>query len=149
MLNSSMFKTKTYLRLRFKTVQKKIKEGKNKALYRVAGLIRTTAKHSMRKRPGPSQAGSPPHAHTRTGLRVINFVVDQARSSAIVGPMKFPSSNFFNEPVPHIQEFGATVAHRRKYYTYPERSFMGWTLKKLTAEGKIPRQFSVYIGRAL
>lgn len=142
-------RARVILNLRFRAVQKKIKDGKNRGLYRVAGLIRTSAKRSMRLRPGPSRAGSPPHAHTRAGLRQIMFHVDQNQSAALVGPVKFSRYNSLSEPVPHVQEFGGTFLSVRKPKTYPERSYMGHTLKKLHREGKIPRQFVVSMGRIL
>lgn len=144
-----MLKYRTYLRLNFRKVSKRVEDGKIRGLYRVSGLVRTTAKRSMRLRQGPANAGSPPHAHTRVGLRLIQFHVDRNVSSSIVGPVKFASSNFFNEPVPHVQEFGGIYYNRRRFYNYPERSYMGWTIKKLYREGKIPRGFALNIGVAL
>lgn len=141
------FKTRMYFNLRFNNVTRRVKRGKRNALYQVAGLVRTATKRSMRTRAGPSRPGSPPHAHTRGGLRVINFVVDEAANAALVGPIKFPGSNFFNEPVPHIQEFGGNFSHRRRFFYYPPRSYMNYTVEKLKRTGKIPKAFAVNIGR--
>lgn len=101
----------------------------------------------MRK--GASRPGNPPHAHTRTGLRAIEFVVDSAADAAIVGPIKFASSRFFDQPVPHIQEFGGIFRSRRSVSSYPERSYMYRTLKKLTAAGLLPREFSYGMAQVL
>jgi hypothetical protein len=103
----------------------------------------------MRLRPGPSSPGKPPHAHSRNGLRVIQFVVDEAAGAALIGPVKFAFSSYFNQPTTYIQEFGGTFIARRGYYTYPERSYMGYTLKKLVASGKIPKQFTVSLAEVL
>ncbi len=133
-------------------LNKQIRVGRNRGLYRVAGLIRTSTKRSMRLRARASVAGSPPHAHTRAGLRQIEFIVDDAAGAALVGPIKFSGSNFFDSPVPHIHEFGGVFLSRSKlgrYWNYPERSFMYSTLKKLSAAGKIPAEFSVAMGRVL
>jgi hypothetical protein len=124
-------------------LNKRVREGRNVALYRTAGLIRTSSKRSMRLRVGASRPMTPPHAHTRGGLRQIEFVVDQAAGAAIVGPIKFSGSRFFDQPVPHIQEFGGVFINRRGYWKYPERSYMYYTLKRLQTAGKINRQFSV------
>ena len=137
------------MQLKFKRVGQKINDGKNKGLYRLAGLIRTTAKRSMRKKAGPSRAGSPPHAHVSNGLRVINFVVDKAASAALIGPLKFNGSNFLNEPAPHIQEFGGLFYHGRVFHFYPSRSYMHWTILKLKREGKLLRGFAVSLGTEL
>jgi len=56
-------------------VHRRVKTGRNRALYRTAGLIRTSAKRNLRIRSGPSRPGKPPHAHRRGGLRVIQFHV--------------------------------------------------------------------------
>lgn len=144
-----MLRTRVLLQLRFAKLQKKVRDAKNKTLYRVAGLVRTAAKRSMRTRAGASNPGFPPHAHTRGGLRVIEFVVDTGASAAIVGPLKFPGSNFFNEPVPYIHEFGALAIHRRRFYSYPARPYMSHTLKALMKSGKIPREIKVSMGQVL
>jgi len=127
----------------------RVRVAKSRALYQVAGLVRTSAKRSMRLRIGPSSPTTPPHAHTRAGLRAIEFVVDEAASAAIVGPVKFAGSNFFNEPVTYIHEFGGTFLARRGYWRYPERSYMHFTLKRLVASGKIPQEFTLAMGRIL
>lgn len=133
----------------FQKLQKNIKVGKSRAIFRVAALVRTSAKRSLRLRAGPSQAPAPPHAHTRAGLRAIAFAVDPSLDSAIVGPIKFAGSNFFDSPVPHIHEFGGSYLARTGIYQYPERSYMSSTLKKLVAQGAIPRQFSASLAEVL
>jgi hypothetical protein len=133
-------KLKTYYHPRF-----------NNGIYGVCGLIRTSTKRSMRKRVGPSQAPFPPHAHAAgsSGLRAIKFDVDRSRNSGLIGPVKFPGSNFFNEPIPHMHEFGGLYFHRGRGYSYPERSYMWSTTKKLIAQGRIPRRFAVSMGEII
>lgn len=131
------------------TFTTRVRVAKSRALYQVAGLVRTSAKRSMRLRRGASTPTFPPHAHTRAGLRAIEFVVDEAAGAAIVGPIKFSGSNFFNEPVTYIHEFGGTFLSRKGYWRYPERSYMYYTLKKLVASGKIPQEFTLAMGRVL
>lgn len=127
----------------------RVRLAKNIALFRVAGLIRTSAKRSMRTRRGASRPGTPPHAHTRAGLRAIQFVVDQAADAAMVGPIKFAGSTFFDQPIPHIHEFGGYFSSRRRYHQYPERSYMNYTLKRLIASGRLPREFSYGMAQVL
>lgn len=127
---------------------KRVKIGTYRALYRTAGLLRTASKRSMRLRPGPAKAGSPPHAHTANGLRVIEFAV--LGNTAIVGPKKFPGSNFWSQPVTHMHEFGGDYISRKGVLAhYPERSYMGITLRRLMAKGKISREFRISIAEAL
>lgn len=132
----------------FNKLGKQVKVGRNRALYRVAGLIRTATKRSMRLRAGAAKPGSPPHAHRNPGLRAIQFHV--RGNSAIVGPVRFPGSNFWDSPVTHIHEFGGVFVSRKGMMArYPKRSYMGVTLERLMRSGKIPRQFSVSIAEVL
>ena len=133
----------------FQKLTHHVRVAKNRALYRTAGYISTAAKRSMRLRVGSSRPGTPPHAHTRQGLRVIQFIVDESAGAALIGPIKFPNSRFFNEPVTYIQEFGGVFISRRGYWTYPERSYMYYTLKKLAASGKLSNEFSYSMARVL
>lgn len=147
MIIGAKYTAKTFFYLQ--KLNQRVRVAKIKALFQTAGLVRTATKRSMRLRGGASRSGTPPHAHTRAGLRQIEFVVDFAAGAAIIGPVKFPGSNYFNEPVPHIHEFGGIFLARRGYWTYPQRSYMNYTLKKLVAAGRIPRQFSIAMGHVL
>lgn len=122
-----------------------VAKGKDRGLRSIAALIRGACIRTLRVSQRTSAPGHPPFAKTRGGLRVIEFTV--YRNGAIIGPVKFPGSNFFNEPVPHIHEFGGTYFSHSKYFQYPQRSFMNHTLKQLIARGKIPREFSVSMAR--
>lgn len=127
---------------------KKVKLGTNRALYRTAGLIRTAERRTIRVRPGTARPGKPPHAHTHGGLRAIEFYV--YGNSAIIGPKRFPGSRWWDEPVPHMHEFGGTFFNRKgKKATYPERSYAATTLKRLLAKNAIPKQFAVSIAEVL
>jgi hypothetical protein len=118
-----------------------VDKGSNKGLHKVAALIRGASIRSLRISKRTSPPGNPPFAKTSGGLRVIEYVVD--KRVAVIGPVKFPTSNFFNQPVPHIHEFGGTFFSQKAYYNYPERSYMNHTLKQLVAKGAIPKQFKV------
>ena len=132
----------------FNKLSKKVKVGTNRALYRAAGYVRTSEKRVIRVRPGPSRPGKPPHAHTLGGLRAIEFYV--FGSQAIIGPKKFPRSNWWNQPVSHIHEFGGTYFNQKgKVVRYPERSYAATTLKRLMAKNVIPRQFALSIAEVL
>ena len=123
-----------------------VDKGKRRGLNKVAALVRGACIRSLRISKQTSPPGKPPYAKSRGGLRVIEFVTFQ--NTALVGPVKFSGSDFFNKPVPHIHEFGGTFFSRKAYYNYPERSYMGHTLKQLIAKGAIPREFSVSLGQA-
>lgn len=121
-----------------------LRKGKRRGLHRVAGLIRVTAIRSIRVSPNPSAPGTPPHARKRGGLRDIKFDVYQ--NGAIIGPIKYSRSNFFNQPVPHIHEFGGTYMGLFGYARYPQRSYMNYSLQQLHRRGLLPREFNVGMG---
>lgn len=139
----------TRLVIFFDRLRRRISKGTYRELHRTSALIRREAREKMRYRKGPSPIGSPPSAHTKRGLKEINYHVLQ--TSAYIGPRKFPRSNFFNKPVPAIHEKGGAVLNYRKRRTllvrYPERSFMYSAVKRLAQRGKLNKQFS-YILRS-
>ena len=149
-----MMRYRTKVQFLISKLHRRVRAGKNRALYRTAGLIRATARNNvLRVRKGTATPGKPPHSHTRGGLRVIQFHV--SNDKAIIGPLKFPRSSDWNEPVTHIHEFGGVFFRRYKKTStirraiYPERSFMGTTLKRLMDKDKIPKQFRVSIAELL
>jgi len=139
------------LKLTFKSifylqrVTSQIEKGKRAGLFRICGYIRGACIRSLRIAKTASTPGNPPHAHTRGGLRLIEYSVYE--NGGIIGPIKFTSSNFFNEPIPHIHEFGGTYMHRKGYSQYPQRSYMGSTLARLHQRGVIPKEFSASLAR--
>ena len=132
----------------FKQLKVRKNRGKRDAIYSVCGLIRRNAINRLKIRPGPSRSPASPHAHTRGGLRVIQFHV--YKNTGVVGPIKFPRSRAYNKPVPAIHEFGGTVFTIGRIFrvlTFKKRPYMSKTIKAL--EGKIPKDFSLKLGKAL
>ena len=132
----------------FKQLKSNLKRSKRDAIYRVCGLIRRDAINKLKVRPGSSTPPAAPHAHTKAGLRVIDFHVDG--NTGIIGPRKFPNSNDESQPVPATHEFGLQVFTTKgpfKLISYPKRPYMGKTVERL--KGKIPREFSIQIGKVL
>lgn len=136
----------TFFLSRLRARKERAKRG---AIYSTAGYIATSAKRRLRIRSGRSRRGAAPHAHTRGGLRMIQFAVDG--NSAIIGPVKFPRSNKFNEPVPSVHEFAKTVISLRtlRVYKFPERPYMGPTVKSLARRGFLNRRFSAKVARII
>lgn len=140
------------LELSFRRLQQRIRIGSDRGLWQTVGLIRTDARRSMRFRKGPSAPGKPPTAHIPNGLREINF--DVHYPIGIVGPRKFRKSNFFTDTTPHMQEFGGTYLRLfkrggTKPYTFPERSFMWASVKKLQKNNLIQSRFNITLNRSL
>ena len=132
----------------FKQLKVRAKRAKRNALYSVCGLLRRDAINRLKVRPGKSTPPGSPHAHTRGGLRVIDFHV--SGNTGIIGPRKFPSSNKYNKPVPAIHEFGGEVfslGKKFRQYSFPARPYMSKTVEKLAP--KLPKQFAVQMGRII
>ena len=138
----------TSVKLFVNSFKQRYRVGRKKGLYQTCGLIRKEARQKIRVSPNPSRAGSPPNSRTRGGLREINFHV--TGDSGIVGPRKFPQSNFFNRPVPNIHEMGGIALSRKKrgYWRYPERSFMYSAVKRLQSRGLLSKKFSYTLRRS-
>ncbi|MEP0848620.1 MAG: hypothetical protein HRF50_17580 [Phycisphaerae bacterium] len=114
-------------------VQRAVDKAKRQALSRAGAFIRTTAKHSIRKRKGSSPPGKPPHSHTGLLRRFIFFGYDPATDSVVVGPVGFKRSS-----APNVLEFGGvtTVVRRRRgkvvkrKVRIAKRAYMGPALEK-------------------
>jgi hypothetical protein len=119
----------------------KYRRATDRGLHRISGLIATACKRNLRVRRGSSRPGSPPHAHTRGGLRVIMFFVRKLTSW--IGPVKFPRAGTLSAPVPHVHEFGGNFFRFRinAWVRYPKRSYMEYTLERLNRSGAIPKTF--------
>jgi hypothetical protein len=97
-----------------------------KVLSAFGAFVRTTAKHSIRKRKAVSQPGSPPSSHVGTLKRLIFFGYDPARKSVVIGPTPFRSEV---EAPPLLEYGGRALCKDRKgnrvMATYRPRPFMG------------------------
>ena len=128
--------------------RRRLARGKKLAIFGTLALIRKEAREKMRprvRRSGQSSPpGSPPFAYRRNGLKEINFQ-RIGENAGIVGPRKFPRSNFFNKPVPAVHEKGGAVVQYRRRRTvmarYPERSFMYSAVRRLQGKGKLSSRF--------
>lgn len=132
----------------FKQLKVRVQRGKRNAIYSVCGLIRRDAINRLKVRPGRSRPPASPHAHTKGGLRLIDFHV--SGNTGIIGPRKLPSSNRYTKPVPAIHEFGGqvfSIGRTVRSYAYPARPYMSKTVEKLGP--RIPKEFSVQMGRII
>jgi len=86
-------------------VRKRTDAGTRRVLSRFGAYVRTTAKHSIRKRKRISDPGEPPSSHTGLLRRFIFFGYDRDRRSVVIGPMRL------NQKVgdaPAALEYGGT-----------------------------------------
>lgn len=76
-----------------------------KVLSRFGAFVRTSARHSIRKRKRVSKPGEPPSSHTGLLRNFIYFGYDRGRRSVVIGPERL------NQKVgdaPHALEYGGT-----------------------------------------
>jgi len=105
-------------------------------LSKAGAFIRTTARHSLRRRRGTSAPGSPPHSHTGLLKRFIFFGYDAARKTVVVGPMRL-NQKVGNAPEA-LESGGTSVAlvgsrrggRKRRRIRIRARPFMGPALRK-------------------
>ena len=104
-------------------------------LSKAGAFVRTTAKHSIRKRKAASPPGSPPSSHTGLLRRFIFFGYERSRQTVVVGPMRL------NQKVgtaPAALEHGGTSVvvegtrrrRRKRRVRIASRPFMGRAMRK-------------------
>jgi hypothetical protein len=97
-----------------------------KVLSKFGAFVRTTARHSIRKRKAVSQPGSPPSSHVGLLRKLIYFGYDHGRKSVVIGPTPLHGT----AEAPPLLEYGgrARVKNRKGrnvLATYRARPFMG------------------------
>ena len=118
-------------------VIEKVDAATRKVLSRFGAFVRTTARHSIRKRKGVSAPGSPPSSHVGTLKRLIFFGYDLSARSVVIGPAPFHST----VEAPPLLEYGGTASRqdrkgRRVLARYAARPFMGPAFEK--EKSKLP-----------
>jgi hypothetical protein len=127
-----------------KAVTGKVDAAARKVLSKFGAFVRTTARHSIRKRKAISQPGSPPSSHVGTLKRLIFFGYDADRRSVVIGPAPLRGQ----AEAPPLLEYGgrARVKDRRRrtvVATYRARPFMGPALAK--EQPKLPAMWAASI----
>lgn len=85
-------------------IMKRIDKAERSYLARAGGMIRTTAKRSIRPRKAVSAPGGPPSSHTGKLRDLIFFFYDKPKRSVVIGPEPFKSSN-----APELLEHGGNA----------------------------------------
>jgi len=122
-------------------VLEKVDAATRKVLSKFGAFVRTTARHSIRKRKGISAPGSPPSSHVGTLKRLIFFGYDLSARSVVIGPAPFRST----VEAPPLLEYGGTASRqdakgRRVLARYAARPFMGPAFEK--EKSKLPVMWS-------
>jgi hypothetical protein len=117
-----MFGTKVKTKFNAAKVAQRAKAGSIKSLGHAAAALRLIARRSIRRSPGPSTPGSPPHTRAGQLKRAIMYAVDNTKTLAVIGP---DVSLMGKASMAH--EFGGRFRGAR----YPKRAFMGPALEKI------------------
>ena len=109
-----------------KKVLSAVDRATRKVLSKFGAFVRTTARHSIRKRKAASRPGEPPSSHVGTLRRLIFFGYDVERKSVVIGPTPFRSE----AEAPPLLEYGGRAPRKdrkgkRVTATYRPRPFMG------------------------
>ena len=113
-------------------ISRAVDRGRRRALARSGGLVRTIARRSMRRRPGRSRPGQPPHAHSGELRDLLFFSYDRSSDSVVVGPAAFARRT----GAPATLEFGGRTKKPvwwrgvQKYIRVRPRPTMAPALKK-------------------
>lgn len=109
-----------------KAVTSRVDAAARKVLSKFGAFVRTSAKHSIRKRKAVSEPGSPPSSHVGLLRKLIFFGYDAGRKSVVIGPTPLHG----RAEVPPLLEYGGKVRRRGRkgrpvMATYRARPFMG------------------------
>jgi hypothetical protein len=116
-----MIATKATTRFDPKRVKKAVDAANFRNLGHAGGYLRKAARHSIRKSPKPSPAGTPPHTRKGRIRNAIKYAVIQAAQSVVIGPDVEVAGTSGK-----AHEFGG----RYRNETYDRRAFMGPALEK-------------------
>ena len=102
-----------------------------KVLSKFGAFVRTTAKHSIRKRKAVSQPGQPPSSHVGLLKRLIFFGYDVSRRSVVIGPTPLRGE----AQAPPLLEYGGRARRKDRRgrpvaANYRPRPYMGPALEK-------------------
>ena len=121
-------------------VKRAVSDGTRKVLSKFGAFVRTTARHSIRKRKAVSQPGSPPSSHVGLLKKLIYFGYDKSRRSVVIGPTALHGAE-----APPLLEYGGRARRKDRkgkavMASYRARPFMGPAFEKEKA--KLPALWS-------
>jgi len=122
-------------------VLEKVDAATRKVLSKFGAFVRTTARHSIRKRKKISSPGSPPSSHVGTLKRLIFFGYDLSARSVVIGPAPLRSTI----EAPPLLEYGGTASRqdakgRHVLAHYRARPYMGPAFAK--EQSKLPAMWA-------
>jgi hypothetical protein len=117
-----MIQTRAKTRFDASKVVKAARTGSIKSLGHAGAAIRLAARHSIRKSPKASPAGTPPHTRKGRIRNAVKYAVIAAAQSVLIGPDVEVAGTSGK-----AHEFGGHY----KRETYDRRPFMGPALEKI------------------
>lgn len=107
-------------------VTSRVDSGTRKVLSKFGAFVRTSARHSIRKRKAVSRPGDPPSSHVGLLRKLIYFGYDPSRKSVVIGPTPLHGT----AEAPPLLEYGGKARRRGRkgrpvMATYRARPFMG------------------------
>lgn len=110
-----------------------------KVLSRFGAFVRTTARHSIRKRKTSAPPGSPPSSHTGLLKKFIFFGYDRDKRSVVIGPAKLNTAT----EAPSVLEHGGTTTietkRKKRRVNISARPYMGPAFEK--EKTKLPQMW--------
>jgi len=128
-----------------KAVTGAVDKAARRVLSRFGAFVRTTARHSIRKRKRVSSPGEPPSSHAGLLKRLIYFGYDRQRRSVVIGPQRL------NQKVgqaPEALEYGGTSTvveglrgrRKKRHVRIRARPYMGPAFQK--EQPKLPAMWA-------
>lgn len=122
-----------------------VDRGARKVLSKFGAFVRTSARHSIRKRRAISQPGQPPSSHVGLLRKLILFGYDAQRKSVVVGPTPLRGAS----EAPPLLEYGGQARRkdrrgRTRTMRYRARPFMGPALER--ERSKLPKLWAGSVG---
>ena len=109
-----------------KAVTSAVDRGTRRVLSKFGAYVRTTARHSIRKRKAVSEPGRPPSSHVGLLKKLLFFGYDAGRKSVVIGPTPLHGE----AETPPLLEYGGKARRRGRkgrmvMANYRARPFMG------------------------
>ena len=101
-----------------------------RVLSRFGAYVRTSARHSIRRRKATSKPGQPPSSHTGLLRRHIYFSYDARARDVVIGPVPMGAKTSAPETLEHGGRVVQRRRGRRQTLAYAARPYMGPALRK-------------------
>jgi len=124
-------------------VKRAVDRATARALSRSGGMIRITARRSIRRRKRASAPGQPPSSPTGILRESIFYAFDPRKRSVAIGPVRLgrrAGDGGSAGTVPALLEGGGRVRRKRRTHRYQARPFMGPAFRNV--KNRLPRQWA-------